>query len=254
MVHIMLTNGVKLSLQIQRHLNLSLLVATLGCSSGDSGAPTAPHPIAAPSPAQPDLAPDGFMDMYAFNASDWRDGTGEHWERLYLQTKRPRLGTVSPRFSPEFRAHVERTFDRFVKAFTGGLLPDGGPAIDVLTFHPDEGVPASCVGFCGCAPPSRVHIDEGGVINMAAYPDSPKNGQPCATFHPIDEIWAHELGHVMGFAHVYQGGPHNSVLGAGASEPTRLDRLHGELAYCLGDGTSRDDALDPATQPACYSP
>lgn len=107
-------------------------------------------------PVAVDLSPDGFMDMWAFNASDWRDGSGTRRDRLHLHTKRPRLGTVSPRFSPEFRAHIQATFDDFVEAFTGGLLPEGGPLIDVLTFHPSEGVPESCVGWCGCAASPKI--------------------------------------------------------------------------------------------------
>ena len=207
-------------------------------------------------PVAVDLRPDGFFDQFAFNASDARDGTGRRWERLYLQTKRPRLGTVSPRFSPEFRAHIEATFDDLVEAFTGGLLPEGGPLIDVLTFHPSEGVPESCVGWCGCASSPGVYIDEGGTIDLTSrIPDSPQNGQPCgcgkADIAGCGRTWAHELAHIMGFGHVYQGS-FDSTLGRGSTEPTPLDRIHGELAYCLGNGTPRTEALDPTTQAHCY--
>lgn len=225
-------------------------------AGGRAVSPLAEGPLVA-SPALPvtmDLSPDGFMDMWAFNASDWRDGTGQRQDRLRLQTKRPRLGRVSPRFSAELRAHIQDTFDDFVERLSGGLLPPGGPAIDVLTFHPSEGVVDGCIGQCGCAlrPQGRIYVDEGGLTSDGTL-CNPTTGSGDSRRTWWRAIYVHELAHIMGFSHVYRGN-YDSTLGRGSAEPTPLDRLHAELAYCLGDGTPRAEALDPNTQAHCYAP
>ena len=193
-----------------------------------------------------DLSPDGFMDMWAFNASDWRDGTGRRRDRLYLQTKRPRLGTVSSHFSAELRAYIKDTFGDFVLALGGDQLAPGGPEIHVR--HYQDGL-APCGNRCGCArlTEGEIYMNEGD----EGEPCNPTTGSGDARRTWWTAIYVHELAHIMGFSHVYRG-YFDSTLGRGSAEPTPLDRLHAELAYCLGDGTPRTEALDPTTQAHCY--